>query len=444
MRNPMPKRSTCPAIVAIALLCGCGEAPSARGAAGEGGGVTIRDSAGVEIVVNHAPEHPVGQFWTIDPDPWIVLGGAENPGDQANDSAQLIWEVVGVARLVDGRVAVLSSENRRLLLFEPSGTLSRAIGRAGEGPGEFTRPEHLQYLPPDTLVVWDYFLSSILSFDTAGRLLGERSIDFARMMQRVPGVTGEGMELPLPDGSFIASRVGGEPEPEPIPGSLVRLGPADIFRIDRDYAPRLLGTWEGMELWVPREQFADEFPVAPTFGPDFHMAAGGRPPSIYVSDGARNEVLQFSQDGSPLRIIRRTTDPVPVTREARTAWEESFFRLGDMIGEPVPANLFDGMPMRESFPPVTGLVVDAEGHLWVKGWSATDSGMPVQQWSVFDPAGRWLGVVAEPPDPWSFVFLAACHWRFSPCWIDREVFLTVRRDELGVERVEGYRIRRGA
>ena len=38
----------------------------------------------------------------------------------ANDSAQLVWSVVGLARLPDGRVAVLSSENQQLLLFEPS------------------------------------------------------------------------------------------------------------------------------------------------------------------------------------------------------------------------------------------------------------------------------------------------------------------------------------
>ena len=438
----MFNRPMCPAVLAIALVSGCDQAPPDGSANGEGPGVTVRDSAGIEIVANHAPEHPAGQFWTIDPEPEIVLGGEENPGGEANDSSQLIWSVVGIARLEDGRVAILSSEGNRLLLFEPSGKLSRNIGRAGEGPGEFIRPEYLQYLPPDTLVVWDYFMSSIIHFDTAGHLIGERSIDFATMMQRVPGATGEGMELPLPDGSFIASRLGAEPEPEPVPGTLVRMAGADILRIDHDYASYLLGTWEGMEFWVPREP-SDQFPVAPTFGPDFHIAAGGRPPSIFISDGERNEVLQFSLDGTLLRIIRRTTDPVPVTREAQSAWEASFFRLAEVLGEPAPPNVFDGMPMRESFPPVTGPVVDAEGYLWVMGWSASESDLPEQLWSVFSPDGRWLGVLAEPPDPLTFGIRGACHWRFSPCWIDRDFFLTIRRDELGVERVEGYRIRRG-
>ena len=110
--------------------------------------VTIRDSAGIEIVENHAPEHPAGSFWIIDPEPEFVLGGSDDLGGLAGDSAQLVWSVVGVARLPDGRVAVLSSENRQLLLFEPSGELSGTIGRAGEGPGEFTRPEKAAVPPP--------------------------------------------------------------------------------------------------------------------------------------------------------------------------------------------------------------------------------------------------------------------------------------------------------
>lgn len=59
------------------------------------------------------------------------------------------------------------------------------------------------------------------------------------------------------------------------------------------------------------------------------------------------------------------------------------------------------------------------------------------QWSIFDPQGRWLGVIPALPD------LMLCHRFLVPCWIDREFLLAVRRDEMGIERVEGYRIRRG-
>lgn len=437
----MFERPTHAAIIAIAATAYACDPVPARSAADGAGAVTVRDSAGIEIVENHAAEHPAGRFWTIDHEPEIVLGGEENPDGEANDSSQLIWSVAGVARLEDGRVAILSSQGNRFLLFEPSGRLSRTIGRAGEGPGEFTRPEHLQYLPPDTLVVWDYFLSSIIRFDTAGRLIGERSIDFATMMERVPGVTGEGMELPLPDGSFVAYIRAPERDIEPVPGGITRLFGADFMRVGHDYAASPLASWAGMELWVPKTPMPSPFDYVPTIGPDLHIAAGGHPPSIYVSDGTNREIRQFSLDGTLIRLIRRTTDPVPVTAEARAAWEAGTYRIAEAAGEQPPPGLFDGMPVPEFFPSVSGMVVDSEGLLWVWEWTESQTGIP-NQWSVYTSDGRWLGVVADPLNPAPVGLVAGCHWRYSPCWIDRDFLLAVRHGELGVERVEGYRIRR--
>ncbi len=120
--------------VALAVVAAACDRPAEEGLAGGGAPFTVEDSAGIEIVENHAPEYPPGQFWTIDPEPEIVLGGggdggggrppgAEAPpgGAAAEDAAQLIWEVIGIARLQDGRVAVLSQGNDQLYLFEPSG-----------------------------------------------------------------------------------------------------------------------------------------------------------------------------------------------------------------------------------------------------------------------------------------------------------------------------------
>ena len=81
-----------------------------------------------------------------------------------------------------------------------------------------------------------------------------------------------------------------------------------------------------------------------------------------------------------------------------------------------------------------------EGFLWVKEWSASESGIP-DQWSVFSPDGRWLGVLPFPPDPGAPDY-QMCGRDATPCWVGRDYFLVVRRDALGVERVEGYRIRR--
>ena len=61
------------AALAAAVGAGCdGPPPGADAVAG----VTVWDSAGIEIVESHAPAHPAEAFWTIDAEPEIVLGGS--------------------------------------------------------------------------------------------------------------------------------------------------------------------------------------------------------------------------------------------------------------------------------------------------------------------------------------------------------------------------------
>ena len=286
-------------VAALAIVIpasGC-EQPAGDGAAQADPTVTVRDSAGIEIVENHAPEHPAGQFWTIDTEPEFVLGGSENPGELANDSAQLIWSVVGLARLPDGRVAVLSSENKQLMLFEPSGELARIVGGPGEGLGEFTRPERLQYLPPDTLVVWDYFLRAIDYFDSSGTLLRERTVDYARL--RDLGAWGESRRIPLPDGSFLVG----------VMDTIADESPDDCTYLTVTSQSARFGE---MVLHAEELLKIDDTYAAHSFGCSSSffslLAAGGDPPSFCISNTG-NEVHQRALDGTLLRIIRRTAEP---------------------------------------------------------------------------------------------------------------------------------------
>ena len=94
----MYRGTTVCAVVTIAVIVsGCDPVSRDESQAAEDHGFTVRDSAGIEVVENHAPKWPAGEFWTIDPEPQIVL---------ADDSARLDW-TAGIARLADGRVAVL-------------------------------------------------------------------------------------------------------------------------------------------------------------------------------------------------------------------------------------------------------------------------------------------------------------------------------------------------
>ena len=426
----MLQRSMLAAIAIVLAAPGCDQPPSDDSAAEAEPTFTTWDSAGIEIVENQAPEYGPDKFWTFDSVPEIVLGGTNEPGTPANAAAGLVWSVVGLARLSDGRVALLSSEQRQLLLFEPTGELSGTIGREGQGPGEFIYPERLQYFPPDTLEVWDYGMSSVIRFDSDGAVLGERSFDYARLREH--GVTSEHTWFPLPDGSLIVAEMS---QRVYTPEEARRLGVSPTLpgymRIDHSYAAHGLG-------------------------PAAHLAAGGDPLSVHVVRG--DEIHQLALDGTLLRIIRRTADTVGIAARARRAEMELLSRQREAMGLPAtPQEDRAEMSARRTFSRIAALVVDTEGYLWAREWTVSEAEVP-DQWSVYSPQGRWLGVLAVPSD------LAArdlhlCHWRSGmqmdpigghrqpprsrlPCWGGRDFLLMVRVDELGVERVEGYRIRR--
>ena len=437
---PFPVLQT--AVVATSGSVGCNSESSSGGGPTDGTAVTTRDTAGVEIVENHAPERTQGHFWTLDREPGLVLGesparGAGATQGNRNDDDGRIWGVRGLARLVDGRIAVLSQGNHQLFIFEPTGRLSRVIGGKGEGPGEFVRPERMQYLPPDTLAVWDYWMGSVTYFDTAGAILDHRRIDLGRILDAVPGASPESPTTPLPDGSFVITVRRRDPDfAHRRDGTLVRYPPVEYLRVDlRTYVARSLGIWDGEEQWAASGDVVSSYSEMRELAPGLvsfdgqlksHLTAGGRPPSIYVTDGFKNEIRQFSLNGELLRIIRRTAAPLVVTERAHRAWQDFALDLG--AGE----YGVEAWPKRERHPAIGGLAVDAAGYLWVREWSESESGMP-DQWSVFGPEGRWLGVVSGSPSP------AVCYAPV-PCWIDREWLLILKGDSLGREWIEGYRI----
>src|SRR5688500_15752559 len=101
-----------------------------------------RDSAGITIVEN---DRPVGKPWRVESKPILDFGGGE-------DSLFQFYEIMGVTRLRDGRIAVANMGTNQIRLYSPDARLVGTLGRSGKGPGEFTQLMGLLRIRGDTLL----------------------------------------------------------------------------------------------------------------------------------------------------------------------------------------------------------------------------------------------------------------------------------------------------
>lgn len=72
--------------------------------------------------------------------------------------------------LSNGKIAVLDVKLSQVLLFNPDGSLDRAFGRRGKGPGEFVAPRALQ-VRGSTINVIDVALQRVNQFDPGGEFI---------------------------------------------------------------------------------------------------------------------------------------------------------------------------------------------------------------------------------------------------------------------------------
>src|SRR5690606_19465085 len=102
MNETMRRVSLLAAIAAPALSAACGG--DGRGPAS--GGLTVVDSAGVEIVTSPAPAWAPGEGWRVAEEPSLTIGSA------AGDEAYALFGVVAAVRLPDGRIAIANAGTR--------------------------------------------------------------------------------------------------------------------------------------------------------------------------------------------------------------------------------------------------------------------------------------------------------------------------------------------
>lgn len=101
-------------VAALAVLAACGG-----------------DQAPFAGVLSEEPAWTGGQGWTVEMESMLILGRSEG------EAPYLFHRIVGVRRTNAGMVAVSDAGSGQLRFFDETGAFVKAVGRHGQGPGEF-------------------------------------------------------------------------------------------------------------------------------------------------------------------------------------------------------------------------------------------------------------------------------------------------------------------
>lgn len=370
--------------------------------------VTQRDSAGIAIVESTAPAWGDSDAWTIDPEPVLDLSrSGSGPRHQ-------FYRVGDATRFGDGSIAVTDRGSHEVRFFSPTGEFVRAVGRDGEGPGEFRGLTSIDRYRGDSLVAFDIALERATVFPVAG---GEpRVVRFA-----LPFVL---HVSPLENGSLVGMLAWPSVEiAEGEPGLIRHPVPVVRFSASGDVIDTLVMSAGHEEVRIAGEYGFSS--ARPLFAKQSHVTTAGA--SIYLGSADSMQYEVYADAGRLERIVRIPNYNLSLTSAEVDA--ERRTRMGDDPTHRLRSHTAE-LPDPQSRPAYSKLIVDSEMCLWAAEHIGEFIGMlssDPQHWEVFDDAGRWLGRVASPA-------------RFTVFEIGPDYVLGVQRDELDVEHVRMYRL----
>ena len=135
--------------------------------------------------------------WSLRLEEVLAIGSME--GDQS------FGRIMDIAWDGRDRILVADDLGSHIKVFGSDGSYVGTIGRAGEGPGEFSQPWQIAVDPSDSLYVWDAGHSRIMVFSPDHH--------FTRSFLISPAWVVASMEVPAPDRLLLAAFGTGETLP---------------------------------------------------------------------------------------------------------------------------------------------------------------------------------------------------------------------------------------
>lgn len=400
----------CTGLIAISSLrCGAGEASDVWGG-------TVSDSAGITIVQNPteglwAPE----EQWTVRED--LRIGTATGAPEY---QFGMIWDVAVAG---GGRIYVLDSQAQHVSVFDADGEFLKTIGRPGDGPGELG--PNLRWLmigSGDTLYVPNTNLQRVQRYLPDGTPTGSF---------RTPVAQGVAFKWSIgPNGNLVSQL-----RSFAMPGTDAAPDASDVL-LSRTGDGTIVDTL----LVLPRGETMNlsgglNFNF---FAPEPVWSIGGDG-SIVSAVNSSYRIEVHSRDGGLARIISKAFERQPVTESDRETLRAMILDMFEQQfrDQGLPPAIMDRISVEfaDFFPAFNDIRTGPDGTIWVQHIASMermraqaeagtlnvrDLGAPT--WDVFNPDGRYLGVVTLPD-------------RFQPSAMTSDHIYGIWRDDLEVQYV---------
>jgi hypothetical protein len=317
----------------------------------------------------------------------------------ASDGSLNFLYAHAATRLSDGKVVIVDPFAPAVRLFDAAGRPLRAIGRKGDGPGEFEFPTWIQQCATDSLYVWDAWQGRVTILDSAG--------DFVRSYAE----SRNAFELSCSRNGVVAGitmpNVTGPPNAK-----------GETYT-----APLWLGDAQGnITTTIGETAFGENRPLgritrfAVTDDRLYVGTADSAYVDVYALDGRRLDAVPVGVP--PRRPTRRnyerTIDGMTALftdRQSRETQREQMLKI----------------PMPDHLPPYSAIYADPAGTLWVV---TTAAGDPETRLRAIGQQGDILGELRLPTE-------------LRVLEVGMDYVLGLHDDEGGEQSVVMYRMRRG-